>query len=170
MHSLSPLSLSSGPPLNSSSVQNPFGSPFVTNVHADRPGARKNDSKKMKKKKRQLMTSGGRRAWTHNRKRESGHKGDQSGPRKIGRKRSGKPLGLGQEDTQKKLGFGSKGCRSGKRKKALGFFHSLSLREKKKRKRLMICFSLPSSIGRSFVQFVDVKEMVVVVVGGFATM
>lgn len=121
MHSLSPLSLSSGPPLNSSSVQNPFGSPFVTNVHADRPGARKNDSKKMKKKKRQLMTSGGRRAWTHNRKRESGHKGDQSGPRKIGRKRSGKPLGLGQEDTQKKLGFRSKGCRSGKRKKALGF-------------------------------------------------
>jgi hypothetical protein len=66
MHSLSPLSLSPGPPLNSSSVQNPFGSPSVTNVHADRPGARKNDSKKMKKKKkkkkRQLMTSGGGRA------------------------------------------------------------------------------------------------------------
>jgi len=112
MHSLSPLSLSSGPPLNSSSVQNPFGSPFVTNVHADRPGARKNDSKKMKKKKkkkRQLMTSGGGRAWTHKRKRESGHKGAPSGPRKIDRKRSRKPLGLGQEDTQKKLGFRSKG-------------------------------------------------------------
>jgi hypothetical protein len=93
-------------------------------VYADRPVARKNDSKKMKKKKkkkRQLMTSGGGRAWTHKRKRESGHKGAPSGPRKIDRKHSRKPLGLGQENTQKKLGFRSKGCRSGKRKKGLGF-------------------------------------------------
>lgn len=67
------------------------------------------------------MTSGGGRAWHTIEREKVDTKGDQSGPRKIGRKRSRKPLGLGQEDTQKKLGFGSKGCRSGKRKKALGF-------------------------------------------------